>query len=98
MRWALVFLFAAGSLFGQDAALVRLVREAERVKAASPDAQIESPDIVAPLHLALREWIESRLPKNKGRLDVEFSSLQTSMEAELAGAGLTEPDTSSLTD
>lgn len=89
MRWALVFLFAAGSLLGQDAALVRLVREAQRVK-ASAEGSAETHVTLTALHLALREWIESRLPKNKERLGVEFSSLQASMDAEL-DAGLGRP-------
>jgi hypothetical protein len=67
----MVFLFAAGSLLGQDAALMRLAREAARVK-ASAESTTDAATVTA-LDEALREWIESRLPKNKERLAVEFS-------------------------
>jgi hypothetical protein len=90
MRWALVFLFADGSLLGQDAALARLVLEAERAKASSESSAERPAAKVAALHVALREWIESRLPKNKERLAVEYSYLQASMRGQLDGAGLSE--------
>lgn len=92
MRWVTVFLFAAGSLFGQNPALVRLAHEAERVKTSAESSADDHTVEVAPLHRALREWIESRLPKNKERLAAEFSSLQASMKGELDGAGLSGLD------
>jgi hypothetical protein len=60
----MVLLLAAAALCGQDAALVRLKREAALVEASAKDKSKE-PDVTA-LHRALREWIESRLPEDKG--------------------------------
>jgi len=87
---AILFLLAAGSLFGQSSALERLAHEAERVKSTAETSTDDHTATVAPLHVALREWIESRLPKNKERLAVEISNLQASMRAELH-ATLGEP-------
>jgi hypothetical protein len=87
MRGALVFLFTAGSLLGQSPALVRLAREAARVKASAESTTDAATVTVTALHGALREWIESRLPKNKERLAVEYSDLQALMKGSWTAPG-----------
>jgi hypothetical protein len=93
MRSTIVLLLAAAALFGQDTALVRLKREAALVKASAKDDSKE-PSVTA-LHRALRDWIEARLPEDKGLLSVKSASLESSLQAELTEAGLDEPDAAS---
>ena len=87
----LVALFAASVLSGQQSAFERLNREAARTKAASSDD--DHAVAVTPLHLAMRDWIESRLPQERGGTATEFSQLEATLRGELQGAGLSAPDT-----
>jgi len=41
---------------------------------------------------ALRDWIESRLPRNMAALDAGFSNLEALLNAELKQAGLAAPE------
>jgi len=94
MRSAILMLVAAAVLSGQDdVALFRLKHEAAQVKTAVKDAKDarDEPSVTA-LHRALREWIESRLPTDKGLLSVKSASLESSLQADLTKAGLAVPD------
>jgi hypothetical protein len=87
MRSGILTLLTATALFGQnDAALDRLKREVALVK-TSPREQNGETNVSA-LHRALREWIESRLPQDRGHLP-ERSALGASLREGLADAELT---------
>ncbi|MGD0616479.1 MAG: hypothetical protein ABSB67_02340 [Bryobacteraceae bacterium] len=45
-----------------------------------------------PFESALRDWIESQLPKSRTALDAEFPSLEARMHAALDNAGLVKPN------
>jgi hypothetical protein len=81
-----VVLFLAGApfLFGQDE-LSHLVAESVPLR-ASTDINWTNQ------RSALRDWIESRLPRNIAALDADFSNLETRLNAELRQAGLAEPE------
>jgi hypothetical protein len=53
------------------------------VKAAAEDESKEPS--VSPLHRALREWIESRLPADEGLLAVKSAYLESSLQAGCPG-------------
>src|SRR5579863_6343309 len=91
MHRAAVLAFALSALFGQDTALERLKREAANAKVAPDDKDARDDDFtrVAPLHRALRDWVESRLPADKASVHGSFSNLELDMKKELQGAGLT---------
>src|SRR5579863_7256635 len=82
MRRLVILLIAVSALCAQETPLTRLKREAERSKSSKE---------VTAVHAALRDWIESRLPADKGALDVEFPSLEGAMTKDLESAGLAEP-------
>jgi hypothetical protein len=81
---AVLFLAGAPFLFGQDE-LNRLVAESVPLR-ASTDIDWTNQ------RSALRDWIESRLPRNIAALDADFSNLETRLNAELRQAGLAEPE------
>lgn len=93
IRTVILLFLAATAAFAQETPLDRLKREAASLKALPneklPDDHIT---IAAPLHLALRIWIESRLPQDKGLLSQQFRNLESIMQDELEAAGLTGPD------
>lgn len=86
---ALVWLLVASSLFGQVTGFDRLKRESAAVRALSGhDANHIPVAALAPLHLALRDWIESQLPQRSGTTAAEFNALETRLQGELRVAGL----------
>ena len=80
----LLFLAAAPFMFGQDA-LVQLVAESVILRSSTEIDWSKQ-------RSALRDWIESRLPRNKAALDADFSNLEARLNAELQQAGLAEPE------
>src|SRR5580700_686404 len=81
-----VVLFLAGApfLFGQDE-LSHLVAESVPLR-ASTDIDWTNQ------RSALRDWIESRLPRNIAALDADFSNLEARLNEEIQQAGLAEPE------
>jgi hypothetical protein len=96
MRRVLVGLFAASMLFGQATAFDRLQQEAARTKSllATKESLDEQAANVIPLHIALRDWIESRLPQTLGPTGAELRNLETSLQVQLQVAGLSAPASS----
>ena len=93
-RLTFVAVMTTSAIFAQDAALDRLKREAASAKALSEEQQWKVPaDKLAALHLALRDWIESRLPKTEREFR-DPGGLETALQGELAKAGLSRPDES----
>jgi hypothetical protein len=94
LRTVILLFAAATAVLAQKTAFDRLKREAASLKAV-PEEKITDDHVAmaAPLHLALRDWIESRLPEDKGLLSVTFGNLESSMQDELK-AGLTSPGAS----
>jgi hypothetical protein len=91
---ALTLLLAAGGVFAQDAALDWLKKEAASVKALSEEQQWKVPaDKLAALHSALRDWIESRLPRTAHEFR-DPHGLEATLQGELTKAGLIRPDES----
>jgi hypothetical protein len=82
-----VALLLAGApfLFGQDE-LSHLVTESVPLRASTDVDWTKQKN-------ALRDWIESRLPRNIAALDADFSNLETRLNAEIQQAGLAEPET-----
>jgi hypothetical protein len=88
MRSAILILLTATTLPGQDAALTRLQHEVSLVKASAGEPNTQ-PNVAA-LHRALREWVEARLPADKGHMP-ERAALGASLRADLADAELSMP-------
>jgi hypothetical protein len=82
---AVLFLAGAPFLFGQDE-LNRLVAESVPLRASKDVDWTQQKN-------ALRDWIESRLPRNITALDADFSNLEARLNGEIQQAGLTEPVT-----
>src|SRR5580692_10945080 len=100
MYRVVVLALAVSALFGQDTASERLKREAARVKAYRQEkgATDEHPALLASLHQALRDWIESRLPADKASMPDSFCGLESALQWELKDAGLAEEDPGPLAD
>jgi hypothetical protein len=85
------FLFAI-SVFGQDLALARLKHELHTARAAQLQADTQPKDggaaAIATVHSALRDWVELRLPQTLQFLPRDVTLLQSSLQKELAAAGL----------
>jgi hypothetical protein len=94
MRTVLVLILAASGLLGQETPLARLKREANRMLALAGEdgAEIESSSQLAAVHLALRDWIGSGLPRNRG-ITGDYKSAEVILQSELKDAGLNMPDT-----
>ncbi len=94
MRSVLVGLFLASALFGQTTPFDRLQQEVAQTKAlfAAQDSLDRQANAVKPLHTALRDWIESRLPESPGPSGAELRNLETSLQVQLQVAGLSAPD------
>ena len=93
VRLTFAAVMAASALFAQDAALDRLKKEAASLRALSKDQQWKvTTEGLAPLHSALRDWIESRLPKNGHELR-DPTGLEATLQGELTKAGLSIPGT-----
>jgi hypothetical protein len=91
VRLAALGLMAVTALLGQDAALERVSLASARVREAAanlPEFADAPRKQLTDLHLALRDWIESRLPKTKAELDAGLPLLQQSLTADLARTGL----------
>lgn len=94
MHKLIVILFAAVSVFAQDAAMARLKHEMVVTRGQAERAALERPPArdggtgIAAIHAALRDWIETRLPKDSYSLQGEVLRLQTSLPKELTAAGL----------
>jgi hypothetical protein len=91
------FIFTA-KLFAQDPATKKIVAEATRLREtnSSPDTNLQKAaqdkrDRIAALNDALRDWVESRLPKSKPALDAGFDGLQDRLKVELSRAGVLPP-------
>jgi hypothetical protein len=76
---------AASGSMAQTDPLERLKSEVARVKAL-PDEKADGE--AATIHRALRDWIESRLPGDKGLLHVAMPRAEAVMRSELKAAGL----------
>jgi hypothetical protein len=82
MRAALVFLMAAGALLAQETPLTRLKREAIRTQTQPLDKL--DPE---PLHRALREWLEWRLPQFEDSV-TQITHIEASLSRELKEAAI----------
>ena len=93
MRIALAVLLMAGALCAQATPLDRLKHEAANVKALSGKDHAKSGFGIhlAALHLALRDWIESRLPQTAGTAG-QFGYIERALQGELKEAGLEMPN------
>lgn len=85
----------------QESALERAKSEAARLRQASPASEdniwkeIKAVrDRSAGLHAAIRDWVESVLPKSRAALDAEFLYLSPKVNADLRRAGLFASDSS----
>lgn len=96
MRSVLAGLFVASALFGQVAAFDRLQAEAAKTKALflAKDSLDEPALAAIPLHVALRDWIESRLPQTPGPTGADLHNLESALRVQLQAAGLSAPDSS----
>lgn len=94
MHKLIVFLFAAVSLFGQDATLARLKHEMAVAREQSEHAEQFGKDgasrIIA-VHAALRNWLEPRLPQDSYSLARDSWRLEASLPTILVAAGLSKP-------
>ena len=88
MRTILILLLAAFPALAQETAMARLKREASSFKSSAPD---QFPARLANLHLALRDWIESRLPRTATSVG-ELKDLEAALADDLQAAGLSLPD------
>ena len=87
-------------LLSQTPPLERLVAESAQLRASSPIANADRPSFAdefkrskwTPVEIALRDWIESRLPTNRAELDRAFPQLKSQLTGDLWRAGLVEPE------
>jgi hypothetical protein len=101
VRWlfpVLLFSIFAPKVNAQDPATKRLVAEANRLRETniSPDTNLskaanDERDRIADLNDALRDWVETRLPKSRTLLETAFATLPDRMRAELQRAGVLAP-------
>jgi hypothetical protein len=86
LRTVILLFAAATAVLAQKTAFDRLKREAASLKAV-PEEKITDDHVAmaAPLHLALRDWIESRLPEDKGLLSVTFGNLEIQHAGRIEG-------------
>jgi hypothetical protein len=90
----IAYFLIAVSMFGQDVALERLKRELYTVRAAELQRQTDTQPkddggaAIATVHSTLRDWIELRLPQTLQFLPRDVTLLQSSLQKELAAAGL----------
>ena len=80
--------FAVGALFGQDAALIRLAREAERVKTSPESFSRWAHRYRDSAAFGVARMDRIAPPEEQERLGVEFSSPEGSMKPELSPAGI----------
>ncbi|MGA3203819.1 MAG: hypothetical protein ABSF12_15135, partial [Bryobacteraceae bacterium] len=75
----IVLLLAAAALRGQDAALARLKHELAIAREQSERDEKDGAARIAAVHAALRDWLETQLPKDVYSLAGGFSRLQASL-------------------
>lgn len=92
MRRAIVLLFTAVSVFGQDAALARLKQAMAVARYGEEHNEKNGAARIVAVHAALRNWLEPQLPKNMYSLAGEVSRLDASFSKTLTEAGLLKPD------
>lgn len=100
--WSVVLsLLIAGASGAQESALERAKSEAARLRQAFPPSEANIweetkavRDRSAGLHAAIRDWVESVLPKSRAALDAEFLFLSPKLNADLRRAGLFASDSS----
>lgn len=92
---AVLSLLITGVSAAQESALERVKREAERLRQSPPPSEADiwkeikaTRDRSAGLHTAIRDWVESVLPKSRAALDAEFLFLSPKVNADLQRAGL----------
>jgi hypothetical protein len=97
MRSVLAGLFVASALFGQTPPFDQLKSEAWRTRALlfAGNGKDESANVTTPLRLALRDWIESRLPQTLGPTGAELHNLEAGFLGELHEAGISVLDSTS---
>jgi hypothetical protein len=96
---AAVYFLMAVSLPGQDSLLERVLHESTllRQEANTPESKSEKGFEVdkersAAFRDALRDWVESHLPRSRAALDSDPSSLQNKLNAQLWRKALMRPD------
>jgi hypothetical protein len=94
-----VTLLVAGVAAGQEQALERVKSESTRLRKAAPASgsdfwkELKSVrERSAGFHMAVRDWIETLLPKSRATLDAEFPFLNPRVSADLLRAGLIAPE------
>src|SRR5437762_11655911 len=100
--WSVVLsLVITGVSVAQESVLERAKSEAARLRQASPASEDKIwkeikavRDRSAGLHAAIRDWVESVLPKSRAALDAEFLYLSPKVNADLRRAGLFASDSS----
>jgi len=83
-------LFMAVLSSGQEQALERVKIESMRLRAATQPQ--EARNQAASFHTAIRDWIESLLPKSREALHASFPFLNTALKADLERAALFDSD------
>jgi hypothetical protein len=89
MHRAVFPLFVVSTSSGGVKPLSRLKLAVEHAKAACANGKDDAAAIRG-LHLALRDWIESRIPGDKASFGHGLSSLESAMRTNLSEAGLDE--------
>src|SRR5438128_6385768 len=94
-RTLVMSLLMAGVSGGQEQTLERVINESARLRQAPPPSESNVwkeikavRDRSAGFHTAIRDWVESLLPKSRTALDAEFSFLSPRLNADLQRAGL----------
>src|SRR5438874_1482663 len=100
--WSVLLgLVITGVSAAQESVLERAKSEATRLRQASPASEDNIWKEIkairgrsAGLHAAIRDWVESVLPKSRAALDVDFLLLSPKVNADLRHAGLFASGTS----
>jgi hypothetical protein len=99
-RIFLVSALMAAACVAQDQALERVKTESARQNSLTPQDFWKKSEAFrersAGFHAAIRDWIETRLPKSKDLLDAEFSYLSPKLNAGLQQVGLIAPPNNSF--
>lgn len=99
IRTAILGLLIVGASGAQESALERVKSESARLRQSPPPADSDFGkeikavrDRSAGLHAAIRDWVESRLPRSRVGLDAEFLFLDARIQADLQRSKLTDSD------
>jgi hypothetical protein len=87
-----LWLSVSCAIFGQDASLIKLQREAARLRSLPSDKANEPATLTRGLHLMLRDWVESQLPDRAGGSLGNLQTLEATLRSKLTAAGLTAPE------